>query len=764
MHLEPKPDRVDTPSLDVIEPLRLRAYRPIYPDALEVSPLLHYWRTIYKRRWVVLATLFIVFALTTIATLRMTRLYATSSRIVIFPENANVLGLKGPENAYAGEDDPDLSLETQVEILQSDELAMRVIETAHLEENPSFNFEAGTPAQKDGLGSTGTDLDNVRMAGLLARFRSGLNVEVVPRTRVVEVRYVDPDPKLAAEIANALVKTFVEENFRTKYETAMQTSDWLSKELSDLQLKVETSEQRVVQHQKQHNILGIDEKQNIVTAKLDALNRELIDAQNDRIQKEADSKLVSSGGSSAFARISANSSSGGLLEKLEEKEADLSSDYAQTSTQFGSSYPKVMALSNQLSQVRTAIAAEQARLKAKVRDGYLAALQREKMLSVEFEKQKQEANQLNESAIEYQSLKRDADSNRQLYQNLLQRLKEAGVTAGLRSSNVRVVDIARVPATPFKPNTRRNLAVGLFFGLLAGLGLAFLLESMDSTVRDMEEANAVSTLPGLGTIPLQLSSHGSKRRELWQGPLGVNISNNLVAYCNPQSAAAESYRALRTSILLSSSGAPPKVLLITSALPEEGKTTICANSAIVLAQKGSRVLLVDADLRRRGLAAMLGVSSDRGLSTLLSGVDPVEHFVIPIPQFPTLFVLPAGPVPPHPAELLSSDTMKVYLAQWREQFDHIIIDTPPCLSVTDAVELSVDVDKVILVARSGKTPKAALGRACELLGQVNANVMGVVLNALDLHGSYYRYSYQQTEYASRYYATAEDRPLSVHGS
>src|SRR5581483_124936 len=169
----------------------------------------------------------------------------------------------------------------------------------HLEENPSFNFEAGTPAQKDGLGSTGTDLDNVRRAGLLARFRSGLNVEVVPRTRVVEVRYVAPAPTLAAEIANALVKTFVEENFRTKYETAMQTSDWLSKELSDLQLKVETSEQRVVQHQKQHNILGIDEKQNIVTAKLDALNRELIDAQNDRIQKEADSKLVSSGGSSA---------------------------------------------------------------------------------------------------------------------------------------------------------------------------------------------------------------------------------------------------------------------------------------------------------------------------------------------------------------------------------------------------------------------------------------------------------------------------------
>jgi capsular exopolysaccharide synthesis family protein len=389
---------------------------------------------------------------------------------------------------------------------------------------------------------------------------------------------------------------------------------------------------------------------------------------------------------------------------------------------------------------------------AKVRDQYLAAVQRERLLTGVFEQQKQEANQLSEAAIEYTSLKRDADTNRSLYQDLLQRLKEASVTAGLRSSNIRVVDVARIPIVPAKPNVPRNIALGFLLGLAGGVGLAFLQESLDTTVANLEQLSTITALPALGTIPLQLAAHGHRKR-LSSGVVSneEQEATGPVTYSRPKSEAAESYRALRTSILLSSFGAPPKVILVTSALPQEGKTTVSTNSAMVLAQKGGRVLLVDADLRRPGVGKALGIKTSAGLSTVLSGVDKVEDALVPFPQLPNLQILPAGPIPPNPVELLGSSVMKDYIARWRDEYDHIVIDTPPCLSVTDSVVLSVDADRVILVARSGQTPKAALRRASELLVQVNARVMGIVLNAFNMRSADGYYYYYGSKYASRYY-------------
>ena len=715
----------------------------------EQHPLLGYWRVLKKRRWTIVATFGIVFVLAVIATLHMTRLYQAESRIAVYPENSNVLGLKDLENATTGEDwDYNVSLETQLSILRSDELALKVIDTLHLESNPAFMGPDAVVAKSQRLGPNNPRSDPQEVAGLIRRFRSGLSVQVVPRTRVIEISYMDHDPQLASEIANTLVKTFIEENFRTKYEATSQTADWLSKELSDLQLKVQTSEEKLVRYQKEHGIVGIDEKQNIVTAKLDELNKELTDAQTDRIQKEANYKMAQTGDASAFAKLDTDS----LLEKLRTQESELQNQYAQTTTQFGSGYPKVVELKNQLKQIEVSIGAEQKRLLAKVRDQYLAAVQRERLLTGAFEQQKQEANQLSEAAIEYTSLKRDADTNRSLYQDLLQRLKEASVTAGLRSSNIRVVDVARIPIVPTKPNVPRNIALGFLLGLAGGVGLAFLQESLDTTVANLEQLSTITALPALGTIPLQLAAQGHRKR------LGSGVVSNEeqeamgpVTYCRPKSEAAESYRALRTSILLSSFGAPPKVILITSALPQEGKTTVSTNSAMVLAQKGGRVLLVDADLRRPGVGKALGIKTSAGLSTVLSGVDKFEDAIVPFPQLPNLQILPAGPVPPNPVELLGSSVMKDYIARWRDEYDHIIIDTPPCLSVTDSVVLSVDADRVILVARSGQTPKAALRRASELLMQVNARVMGIVLNAFNMRSADGYYYYYGSKYASRYY-------------
>jgi polysaccharide biosynthesis transport protein len=737
-----------------LEPIEIppgNGYQSHYPYAGAQNPLLHYLRVLRKRRWAILATLAIVFALTVIATLRTTRLYQATSKVAIFPENPNVLGFKDFEDS-SPDYQYDVALETQAAILRSDAIAVKVIETMHLDRDPRFTgFKSSSSVSDSPIRTADMEPDPAKAAGVLGSFSSGLSVQLIPSSRLIQVSYTHPDPRLATEVVNTLVRTFIEENFKTKYESVTQTSDWLSKELADLQLKVQTSEEKLVRYQKDHSILGIDEKQNIVTAKLDELNRELTAAQTDRIQKESNYKQAMAGDPTAFVKSTGERTSS-LLEKLQEKEADLNTQHAQATTQFGSGYPKVGELNNQMKQIRAEIAAEKIRMQSRLRDEYLGAAKRETLLTSAFDEQKKQANQLNESSIEYSVLKRDAESNRQLYQSLLQRLKEAGITAGLKSSNIRVVDIARVPSYPIKPSVPRNLALGLLFGLAGGIGLAFMLESLDSSVRNMEEAIAVSTLPALGMIPLQLSSNGDLRKRLNAVSIGAEKSESLalVTYARPKSEAAEAYRALRTSILLSAFGTPPKVILVTSPLPQEGKTTISANSALVLAQRGSRVLLIDADLRRPGLERMLGMRPAGGLSTLISGVDKEQDVIVPFTKVPNLWILPAGPIPPQPVELLGSNVMKEHIARWRDEFDHVIIDTPPCLSVTDAVVLSPEVDRVLLVARSGQTTKPALRQACDLLLQVNARVMGIVLNAFDLRSadSYYYYG---ARYAGSYY-------------
>jgi succinoglycan biosynthesis transport protein ExoP len=739
--------------LEPIEQPVLRGHQSVYPYFVEQeSPLLHYWRILRKRRWAVVATVVIIFALSVIFTLKTTRLYQATSKVAIFPETPNVLGFKDQENGSV-DYQYDVALETQAAILRSDALAMKVIETMHLDQNPTFAGATSAQAE-DSIRVSSMQPDPTRAAGLLGAFRGGLNVQLIPNSRLVHISYTHPDPRLATEIANALVRTFVEENFRTKYESVTQTSVWLSTELADLQMKVQTSEEKLVRYQKDHSILGVDEKQNIVTAKLDELNKELTTAQTDRIQKESNYNLAKAGDPAAFTKTSREGTSS-MLERLREKEAELSTQHAQATTQFGPGYPKVAELNNQLKQLRTEIAAEQTRIQNDIHNEYLAAVQRENLLTAAFEQQKREANQLNESAIEYSILKRDAESNRQLYQDLLQRLKEAGVSAGLRSSNIRVVDVARTPTYPIKPNVPRNLLLGLLLGVACGVGLVFVLESLDTSIRNMEEVSAISTLPALGTIPLQLSKNGHSRKRLKTVSTDIEKSESpaLVTYVRPKSEAAEAYRALRTSILLSAFGAPPKVILITSALPQEGKTTISANSALVLAQRGGRVLLIDADLRRPGIDKLFGFRSRGGLSSVISGVDKIDDVIVQFTKVPNLWIMPAGPIPPQPAELLGSSVMKDHITRWRNEFDHIIIDTPPCLSVTDAVVLSPEADRVILVARSGKTTKAALRRACDLLLQVNARIMGIVLNALDLRsGDAYYYTYGNL-YA-RYYDEA----------
>jgi succinoglycan biosynthesis transport protein ExoP len=728
--------------------------------ASQDSILRDYLRVLIKRIWVVLGTLAIIFGATLIASLRATPIYDAVGSIAINKPDPILANIQNG-NSNIDYSDPTTDLDTEVRILKSDLLSLQVISQLNLDKLPEFGGNGIRSSSSLELTTDAIQPDSARATALLGAFKGNLRVLLEPNTRIIDIHYRSPNKELAARIVNAVANTYIEQNFKTRFESTMQASDWLSRQLVDLQMKVETSQEKLVKYQKEHQILGIDDKQNITTEKLDELNRELTAAESARMEKESVYRLAESGDTDSAATIAAGMANGegkafvatsSLLDKLQAQKADLKIQAAQLNTQFGPAYPKIAQLNNQLQEIDIQIQSEMKKATSRLRGDYLAALQREQMLSAALEQQKQQENKMNESAIEYSFLKRDFETNRTLYEGLLQKLKEAGVTAGLRSNNIREVDIARTPGSPAEPNIPRNLGFAFVLGLTSGIGLAFLLEGIDNTVRTPEQAQAISGLPSLGMIPMgskNSAETGSKRGLI---VTGTKEPVELVTQSRPQSQMAESYRALRTSLLLTTLGAPPKTILITSALPREGKTTTSINTAVVLAQKGTRVLLIDADLRRPSIHKALGLGPRVGLSNVLTGGATLQQATIRSSVLPNLYILPAGTPPPNPAELMASAQMLDLLAELREQYDHVIVDTPPTLSVTDAVVLSTRVDAVVLVIRSAQTTKPALRRSRDILMQVNARVAGVLLNAVDLDSADYYYYYEyQGKYGQRYY-------------
>ena len=694
--------------------------------------LLEYVTVLRKRGWSILATTIVVLTLSTISALRAVPLYVATGRIAINRETPVNLGFKDSE-AFAEDFDSAVTLETQVRILQSRALAAEVVTSMRAQNNPLFDPGGNANA----MGAKSFDLNSPKDAALAARVQGSLGVKVLPGTRVIEIQCTDSNPRLAADMVNQTIATYIEQNYKTKYETTMQTSDWLAHELTDLKLKMETSQADLIRYQKENNIFGVDDKQNLINSTLDDLNKRLTEAQTDRIQKEALYNMAAQGRADLFAKDQVG---GTLIDRVRAKQSELRTQYAQLRTQFGASFPKLVEIDNQLKQLQTELDAENDRLSLKLKSEYLAALQQEKLLRAALEEQKTKSNELNLGAIQYNIVRRDAETYRSVYEGLLQKMKEAGVSVGLRSNNIRIVDSAWVPTKPVSPNIPRSMEIGLILGLLAGLGLAFVLESLDNTVRTPEQALAISDAPSLGVVPLGSTTGSSgDRKPAWKTST-ARETMALVTLAKPKSDLSESYRSLRTAILLSSFKGPPKLLLVTSPLPGEGKTMTAVNTAVVLAQKGSRVLLIDCDLRRPTIHKIFDIPSQPGLSDFLAGVANSDA-VICSTSLANLSVIPAGAIPPQPAELLGSVVMRNCLNRWRQEYDFILIDSPPVLSVTDAVLLSAEVDSVLLVLRAGHTTKTALRRTCDILGQVNAKILGTVLNGLDVHASEYQYYY-----------------------
>jgi capsular exopolysaccharide synthesis family protein len=659
-------------------------------------------------------------------------------RIAINRESAINLGTKDSQFVIdSGDSDYSVDMETQIKVLQSDATSYLVIKALSLDTSPEFGGSPGKHME----GSL--QVDSPSQSGILNAFRGGLTITALPATRILEIRYSSHNPKLAALIVNQVIQSYIEQNLKARFEATAQTSDWLTKQLADLQLKVEISQQKLVEYQREHGIVGLDDKENIITSKLAELNRALTTVEGQRMQSEAAYHMALSGSPELLQHTIPGQVD--ALGSLRTKEAELRTQMAASTAQFGPNYPKVKELSAQLDEVENQSQAELKRAVSRARAEYTEALEHEKVLGAAFEKQKQEANTLSQSEIEYSLLKQNSESYRTLYDGLLQRLKEAGVAAGLKSSNIQIVDQARVPTAPYAPNMPRSLMGGLLMGCFLGVLTVFLFESLDNTVRTPEEAELISSLSAMGIIPTHRASKKLQTSALQRATTNApdHSVREIFSITRPRSEIAESYRALRTSILLASRSRPSKVLLVTSAMPKDGKTTTSINTAVVLAQSGSRVLLIDADLRRPSIHRALKLPNESGLSTWLSGADKDRPHVIPS-GIPNLDVLTTGPKPPYPAELFGLSAFGVMLDGFRSEYDHVVIDSPPVLSVTDAVLISVLADSVLLVIRSRQTTKGALRRSLDVLHQANACVMGIVLNAFNVNGeeyAYYRYYY-----------------------
>jgi succinoglycan biosynthesis transport protein ExoP len=723
----------------------------MYGLSLRERTLGDYWRILRKRKWTIIVSLVVVVTAAALISLRMTPIYDAVARVAISSQNPNVLKFKDDQQYSEAAENQESLIPTQINILQSNTLALLVIRNLGLNNQPGFTGK-GPPSTTGGMPVSVSNAQTLeREDQLIDAFHSSLSILPVPNTSIIEIKYSSPDPRLAADVANVVATTYIEQNTKAKFDSTMQAADWLSKQLADLQIKVETSQAKLIEYQKQHGIVGTDDKQNLTFEKLNDLGKQLTQAQSDRIQKESLYRTAKSANPDALASVLPESTLG----LLRQQQTQLQTQLAQLTTEYGSSYPKVLEVQNQLNQIDKAYREELQNGVNRAQNEYFTAVQREQMLKAALDEQTAVANQLDENAIEYRILKQEADSNRQLYDGLLQKLKEASLAAGLNSSNIRIVDNARIPRFPARPNVPRNMLFAVLLGLVGGIAVAFALEAIDTTVRTPDQAQTISGLPVMAVIPLKADQSTTKKLIGASGlvltPRQVSTRTAaLVAHFEPQSEITEAYRTLRTSILLSTAGQPPQVLLFTSAMPQDGKTMTTVNTGFVMAKQGRRVLLVDADLRRPSIHKVFGIRPEVGISNILSGGAEWKNVVRPTMD-PNLFFLPSGPLPPHPSELLGSGIMQDLLREWRKEYDHILLDTPPVLSVTDAVLLAVQADMVALIVRSAQTTMGAVHNARDLLLNLKAPLRGIVLNAFDLQSpDYYYYYYSGSKYGGYY--------------
>jgi succinoglycan biosynthesis transport protein ExoP len=718
------------------------------PEDREIH-LLDYVRVLSKRRWTALTTFVIVVMSVSVYTFTATPIYEARVQILIEKEATNVVTFK---EAYEQNQITDDYYQTQYKILQSRAVARRTLDSLSLWNNTQFNprpddspavskivrglaawvsdrFKPARPGQSPLAEATQVQ------SGTIDRFLNALTVAPVRNSRLVDVTFESPDPALSANVANALARAYIEQHLEFKFLSSKEASDWLGERLAEQRQKVETTEQAVQRYREQTDSVSLEEKQNITVQKLADLNGAVTHAKTERIQKEAaySQILALQNDRSALDTFPAILSDTFIQQRKSEL-ADLQRQQAQASDKLGPRHPDMVKLGLAIQNAEARIQGEIGKVVQAMRNDYQQSQAREQSLSEALEQQKRDAQSLSRKGIEYGVLARDAASNRQIFESLMLRTKETGISGGLKTSNIRVVDAAETPQRPTSPDTRNNLLLALLGGATLAVGLTFFFEYLDNRMKNPDEIKQHLGLPCLGMVPA-----------LFDNAIQNPLINNGVPHNF-----SESFRALRTSLLFSSADEGSRCIVVTSTGPGEGKTVVATNLAVALAQAGHRVLLVDADMRKPRVHFVLDKPQEPGLSNLLVGNATAKE-AIQTTVVPGLWVIPAGPPPPNPAELLGSKRFKDFIVSLSQRFDWVMIDTPPVLTVTDSSVVAHLVNGVLFVVGAEMTSHHAGRRALERLEHARAKVIGAVLNRVDLqHNSYYYSQYYRREYSDYY--------------
>jgi capsular exopolysaccharide synthesis family protein len=744
------------------------------PEELTIRGLLAVLR---RRRSVILATAGVCFLLAVLLCIFMTRQYRATTTIQVQKSNSDNLGLntitnEGPA-APVDAMDESLTLQTQANILESDSLALSVVKKLNLEQNydfkPHFNpisWAMGLISPSGLTDPSHASLDDspVRRTHALKVFAKHLQVKPVAGTRLIQVSFTNSDPHVAAAVVNEMTQALLDYTYQTRNEATERASNWLTVQLEDVKRQAQEKQAEVAGLQRQTGVYslgttdaqGHDQTYSATLDRLQQATNALATATSNRILRGGILQAVKSGDPDLISGLAGTTTLNGaatttnnafnLLQNLRQQQATMASQIATDRSRYGSANPKLLDDQATMASINNAIKAEIKRIGERAESDYKSAQTIENQLRSEFDRARTDANNLNNKAIDYTIARQEATDSRELYDTLFQKLKAAGVLEGLHTTNISVVDPGRVPSKPVKPNVPIYLGLSIFGGVFLGACIALFQEATDERIQSLDLVEDSLQAPIAAVLPLapHNESHGfasylqsmTGARRLAHSGTGTDVP--IAALEGPNSAFVEALRGLRTELQLFSGSHPPRTILVTSALEKEGKSTVSANLAAVLAQGTGRVLLVDGDLRQPGVSRRFGFfgNSYRGLSTVLAGEDLTSD-VVQSTEVPRMSILPAGPLPGSPSDLLGSERMQQLVEEWKQSYDYVVIDTPPMLAVTDATILSRLTDITLLVARHGVSTRRSLQRAHRALAErADANV-SVVVNGVSRTSSSY---------------------------
>ena len=682
-----------------------------------------YWHVILKRRWLIAAVIGSVLLVTLMLTLMATPVYRATTVMQIDNEEQHVVQVGGV--ATQTEYDPDF-LETQYQLLQSRALAERVAAGLRLDPGQLEALARGgwLDPLRASLGraraGTGRHDPEAPLPAKTELVRQGLVIEPVRNSRLVKIDFDSSDPQFSAKVANALAEAFIASGLERRFGASSYAKNYLEGQLKSVKAKLEASERQLVAFAQRENLVSGADGQSLSGQNLADLNARLATAQEQRIRAQARwTEVQVTSGAALPSDMLGNS----IVRTLQQQRAQLQGQYQQKLEVFKPDYPDMQQLKGQIGEIDQQIAAELRNIRASVRAEYDAAAGQEHLLQRQLAALRADALDVDSRSIDYNIIKREVDTNRQLYDGLLQRYKEVGVAGDVRSNNISIIDRAEVPTQRYKPRLPLNLAVGLLLGLLLAGVTTAALEYVDDSLKTPDDIEQRLHLAVLGIIPKLLRETPGE------------------AFADPRSAFSESYRSLRTALQFSTNNGVPRSLLVTSAVSGEGKTTSALTLARNLAELGRRVLLVEGDLRNPSLQRLLARSGQMGLSTYLAGAAPLAD-VIQDTQDDRLKVIVAGPLPPNPAELLAGDRLVELLRVAGGQFDQIVIDGPPVMGIADAPILGNAVEGTIMVVHSARTRIATAQAAVKRLRAARTQIIGCLLTQYDAKAAGYGYEYE----------------------